>query len=434
MNRAFAYRRVCFETASAMHAGSGESDPVQDMPIQTDVNGLPIIAATSIAGVLRHLYGEGAEDLFGNQQYGSRLCFSDAAMLDENGTAVVGIQPGKLSGYLEQVKRLRRRDHCAITEQGTARKNGKFDRSILIAGVRFVVEFCIAADDCAQAKADADRLVELFLRPDFRLGGGTRNGFGRIRVLRVAGREYDLADTASRRAFLARSASLADDPSEPELPPPETAEGTVRKIRLKPEDFWLFSDGTGLGDLDIRPKFEDRVCWPSGKPEIRSVCVIPATSVKGALAHRTAYHYNRKIGRFADKMSPEELTAVNPAVATLFGWAKGAKGKDDPGRVGRIIISDMYIENDREKAFNHVSIDRFTGGALYGALFTEMVQFGGEFCLEIVIEPPASGESEDSKIREAFEEALADLRAGRLPLGGGVMRGLGAMRGEEVSK
>ena len=434
MNRAFAYRRVCFETASAMHAGSGESDPVQDMPIQTDVNGLPIIAATSIAGVLRHLYGEGAEDLFGNQQCGSRLCFSDAAMLDENGAVVVGIRQKELSEYLEQVKRLRRRDHCPITELGTARERNKFDRSILIAGVRFVVEFCISAKDCGRAKADADRLVGLFLRPDFRLGGGTRNGFGRIRVLRVNGREYDLEDAASRRAFLARSASLADDPGEPELPLSESAEGTVRKIRLKPEDFWLFSDGTGLGDLDIRPKFEDRVFWSSGKPEIRSVCVIPATSVKGALAHRTAYCYNRKVGRFADKMSTEERAAVNPAVAALFGWAKGTKAKDDPGKIGRIIISDMYIENDREKAFNHVSIDRFTGGALDGALFTEMVQFGGDFCLEIVVEPPAPGETEDPVIREAFEKALEDLRSGRLPLGGGVMRGLGGMRGEEVSK
>ena len=73
-----------------------------------------------------------------------------------------------------------------------------------------------------------------------------------------------------------------------------------------------------------------------------------------------------------------------------------------------------------------MSIDRFTGGALNSALFTEMVRYGGKLKLDIVIEP-SPDKDEDPRIMEAFEKALEDLENGRLPLGGGVMRGLGVM-------
>ena len=170
MNQVYSFRRIYFETVSALHAGSGESDPIQDMPIQVDANGLPAIGATSIAGVLRHLYEQTEnDDLFGGQNYGSRISFTDAAILDEHGVPVIGIAEA-ISDYLEQVGRVWRRDHCAMNHMGTARKNSKFDRSVLIAGVRFVTEFCICGESVEQVKKEADALTAIFQRADFRLG------------------------------------------------------------------------------------------------------------------------------------------------------------------------------------------------------------------------------------------------------------------------
>lgn len=447
----YVYRRVTFETTTALHAGSGEHDPLQDMPIQLDCNGFPVINASSVAGVLRHLYpGSAAEvsSLFGDLKTGgSRLVVSDALPLDGHGVAIEGLRPDldtTAPNYLKTLRRLFYRDHCAHNHRGTALTNAKFDRSILIAGVRFILEFRVGADtaDHDRADAEADRLVSLFDHPEFRLGGGTRNGFGAIRPIAVSGRAYDLTSPADRQALLNRSASLAVPTGEPSLPRPipTAAEGvSTQTLNLKPELFWLCANGTGDGDIDIAPKFETRVDWSAGVPSIQENCVIlPATSVKGALRHRTAYHYNRLNRIFADQLASDaDVNAAathNPAVEALFGFANDT---DTAGQRGRILLSDIYFKlgdsvSDKAaevnaKILNHVAIDRFTGGSFQGALFTEKVIQGGHVKLDVTIMPPADGKPEDPTIRQAFDAALDDLRHGRLPLGGGVNRGLGAM-------
>lgn len=447
----YVYRRVTFETTTALHAGSGEHDPLQDMPIQLDCNGFPVINASSVAGVLRHLYpGSSAEvsSLFGDLKTGgSRLVVSDALPLDGHGVAIEGLRPDlatTASNYLQTLRRLFYRDHCAHNHRGTALTNAKFDRSVLIAGVRFILEFRVGAEtaDHDRADAEADRLVSLFDHPEFRLGGGTRNGFGAIRPIAVSGRAYDLTSPADRQALLNRSASLAAPTGEPSLtvPAPIAAEGvSTQTLNLKPELFWLCANGTGDGDIDIAPKFETRVDWSAGVPSIQESCVIlPATSVKGALRHRTAYHYNKLNGIFADQLdSDADVNAAathNPAVEALFGFANDT---DTAGQRGRILLSDIYFKlgdsvSDKAadvvaKILNHVAIDRFTGGSFQGALFTEKVIQGGHVKLDVTIMPPADGQPEDPTIRQALDAALDDLRHGRLPLGGGVNRGLGAM-------
>lgn len=436
----YVYRRVTFETTTALHAGSGEHDPLQDMPIQLDCNGFPVINASSVAGVLRHLYpGSDADinSLFGDRETGgSRLVVSDALPLDGHGVAIEGLRPdleNAKSPYLNTLRQLFYRDHCAHNHRGTALTNAKFDRSVLIAGVRFILEFRVGADtaDHDRADAEADRLVSLFAHHEFRLGGGTRNGFGAIRPIAVSGRAYDLTSPTDRQALLKRSASLAAPTGEPELPVPTdtAAEGvTTHTLHLKPELFWLCANGTGDGDIDIAPKLETRVNWDSGKPNLQENCVIlPATSVKGALRHRTAYHYHKLNRIFADQLSDDDFNAAatrNAAVDALFGFANDA---DTAGQRGRILLSDVYFENPQSKILNHVAIDRFTGGSFQGALFTEEVIQDGDIFLNVTIMPPADAKPEDPTIQQALDAALDDLRHGRLPLGGGVNRGLGAM-------
>lgn len=431
----YTFYRLQLETASAIHPGSGESDLIQDMPIQMDVNGLPTIHASSIAGVLRSLYradySEAETDaLFGYQKrdegLGSRLIISDAVILNSHGSPVEGIQTQSPDSYLQGLLRLPKRDHCRLSIYGSAEKNGKFDRTVLPAGVRFMMEFEVVGADAAWCQEQSARIYSLFHHPLFRLGGGTRNGFGQIKLLTATRASYDLGDQRQRQAFLKRSPSLlvksSDDVAVPAPAGPDDSHPGIKQwhITLEAEDTWLFGDGTGEGRLDIRPKKEQRVVWTNGKPDFRYEYLLPATSVKGALAHRTAYHFNKQQGRFADDLSPDELAEPCPAVLDLFGCAKS---KTHPGSRGKVAISDMYCENPDMKVLNHVSLDRFTGGAHDGMLFTEKVLLGGTLSLHIVLTDAVPPEYE-----QAFTAALADLQQGRLPLGGGVMRGHGAMK------
>lgn len=434
--KCYAFRRIEFETASALHAGNGESDPVQDMPVQVDQNGLPMIKATSIAGVLRHLYKGDADDLFGavgTDGCGSRIFVENAVVCDEKNRPVEGLQV-ELSEYLERIKRLRLRDHCRLDHRGVAEKTGKFDRTILIAGVRFVTEISVIADTAETAKKDIDSITALWSSPLFRLGGGSRNGFGKIKIRKITGKEYDLNVESERKAFLERSASLADNANEPEICINKGADmtrGKFYRLELMPENFWMVASGHGMDDIDIYPKFEQRIIRDdSDNPKFEEFPLLPATSIKGALAHRVAYHYNRLTGKFADQMSPEDFEVFakqeNPAVRMLFG---SKKDSDAPGSAGRVIISDIYGENCSAKVFNHVKIDRFTGGAFDGALFFEKVFYGGTLILEICVDPV-----EDEAIMEAFELAVTEIGNGMLPLGGGSMRGYGSMKAKTFEK
>jgi hypothetical protein len=97
---------------------------------------------------------------------------------------------------------------------------------------------------------------------------------------------------------------------------------------------------------------------------------------------------------------------------------------------GNVIFSDIIEEkNIKHKLLNHVAIDRFTGGTIDGALYSEEVMYGNgqEFTFTIMVENHAI---EDSNVRVAFEDTLKDICNGMLPLGGGVNRGHGAFSGD----
>jgi hypothetical protein len=124
----------------------------------------------------------------------------------------------------------------------------------------------------------------------------------------------------------------------------------------------------------------------------------------------------------------------NFAVKELFGFAKDSKAEkrdketDKKGQRGRVIFSDLFLSKGTQKVLNHVAIDRFTGGAMDGALFAEKVctRRGVIVQLALLVERDAFAAP---LVQEAFEAALKDMATGMLPLGGGVMRGHGCFQG-----
>ncbi len=85
-----------------------------------------------------------------------------------------------------------------------------------------------------------------------------------------------------------------------------------------------------------------------------------------------------------------------------------------------------------------MAIDRFTSGAMDGALFSEKVSFkkSGTISIRITLSEPI--ENIETDIVAALEESLKDICKGLLPLGGMVAKGHGMFtgmlfrRGEEI--
>ena len=170
----------------------------------------------------------------------------------------------------------------------------------------------------------------------------------------------------------------------------------------------------------------------------KSALFIPGTAIKGPLAHRVAYYYNALKGIDADNLDPEEFNdhtgCMNVAVRELFGYPKN----DTYGIPGKVYIDDVLVGKPqytpKQKFLNHVSIDRFTGGArtMSGALFSEFPVFKGDR-IPLVITVMDAGNIRDGVVKKAFRLALQDLAEGQLAIGGGTGRGNGFFESETMT-
>ena len=222
------------------------------------------------------------------------------------------------------------------------------------------------------------------------------------------------------------------------------------ELKLRPDDFFIFSSGVGSLESDMNQIEENVIEWNENKPVLgKKKILIPASSVKGAIAHRVAFHYNKRKERFVDYPNvtkDDVIGANNEAVKWLFGYSTNENDKTVSKR-GKIVFSDVYCgfnlsetnnPNESKEKLSHINIDRFTGGVIGGALFNEVVaNIDEEFNFFITLVPERKEnekEKEEDKqaiglIIDSLEDSLRDVKTGMLPLGGGVNRGHGCFTG-----
>lgn len=463
--------RFIIEAETPLAVGSGERDVMTDRLVATDVNGLPYIPGTALAGVLRNdVHQVDKDDIFGFQKgsegQGSRLILSSAQMVGEDGQVIDSLQNLDFNdSFYAHFQNLPIRQHVRISHKGAAEQGGKFDEQVVYKGARFCFEMELVGTVTDQPSWE--KLLAEFSNPAFRLGGGTRKGFGEISVIEIKSEILDLSKDQELIRYLEKTSELNDrfwnSVTKSEEPNSGKTDWIQYELTLTPDDFFLFSSGFGSedGSADMSYVTEKIIQWENGKPSFTNEKVlIPATSVKGALAHRTAFHFNKICEVFADKLKDASsitelcqkgyydfrnqpgdrfdsknyydrislVTTYNPAVRNLFGFALDDKEQDGAMR-GNVILSDIFLsekKNAKQKLLNHVAIDRFTGGAMDGALFSEEVVGSKEtFTLKILVKKDLNND-----FLNAFEYALNDLCNGMLPLGGGTMRGHGGFSGK----
>lgn len=459
--------RFVIEAETPLAVGSGERDVMTDRLVATDVNGLPYIPGTALAGVLRNAVEQvDKDDVFGFQKgsdgQGSRLILSSAQMIGKDGKVIDGLQEIKFDDpFYANFQNLPIRQHVRISHKGAAEQGGKFDEQVVYKGTRFCFEMELVGNK--DDEKDWEILIAEFSNPAFRIGGGTRKGFGAIIVEDIKCKTLNLKLENDLSMYLEKTSELElNDKFWIEdykyAKPTSQSENWIHyEITLTPDDFFLFGSGFGSedGSADMSYVTEKVIDWSTGTGMFTDEKVlIPATSVKGALAHRTAFYFNKNLKLFSDELMqdgklesmlkegykiPETIKRFdsnisdhrarmasegNPAVRAMFGYS----ANDDEGKRGNVIFSDIFLserKNAKQKLLNHVAIDRFTGGAMDGALFSEEVTvFKEQFALKILVKGDVKGD-----YLKAFECALNDLCAGMLPLGGGTMRGHGCFSG-----
>ena len=420
---------ITFEAKTALKIGSKNADFLQDSPIQKDWNGLPMILGTSLTGVLRKEFeDEIAKNIFGTGDLGSKTIISNALILNEKKEVTESLLlDSKKSDFLQKFIVLPIREHNAMNDKGVTIKNAKFDEEVIYKGTRF--KFSIEMlNENEEDKNNFLQLLDLLSKDSFRIGAGSSKGFGQIKVIEITYDEFDV--NSDEYVNLSNSLNINTKLSETHKIKEFDDEKYIKyKLILTPDDFFMFGSGFGDDEADMTPVFEDIVDYEK-QDLIKEKVLIPASSVKGAISHRTTYHYNL-INKNFIKENGENKAEV---VETIFG---SKKDKEKDSFKGNILISDVYLDKTSSKdtkVFDHVSIDRFTGGAIDSALFQEKTISSKEtFTLEILInkEKVEVKENDEGKIAlEAFEKALKDITTGMLSLGGATTKGHGIFRGK----
>ncbi len=430
------------ETLSPLSLGSGMNELI-DVAIVRDANNLPTIPGSSLRGVLRHLWRtykldpEAENKLFGieenNHSEGNRaaLTFSFGFVHDQNNAPVQGLKTvppeDSVLNLLKKDAPLKR-DHVKLNDRHVADDRNKFDRAAVPVGTRFSFEISWL-DRCVDVD-EVKTLLSYINHPAFRLGGASGKGYGKVRLL---------INSMQHKKLSFNNGILSEQSSKIENIKELNGEDQVSSICLSLEPVSVMRIGsptsptstkTGDGsELNLRPLSEPKISWNEEKGALSTDSnlryVVPGSSIRGALAHRTLFHFNRLTEKWTTKPN-EPSKVMRGALLDLFGSAKS--NKDGGDKAGRLIFDDGELIDAQPLVMEHNTIDRFTGGVMKGALFSEEVLYGGtlEFVVTLI---HRQSQCENLQIAiEALNLAISDLCEGRLALGA---KSLGFMKASQ---
>lgn len=409
--------RFSVEAVSPITIASGGEKSSLEAPLVRDPNGLPMLPATSLAGILKQALDlDDAREFLGYQdrQDGKRsaVTITDALIHWSDNRPRDGLLLGDESPNSDPLARTFakdapiRREHVRISRYGTVDGEGKFDRAAIPSGARFTFEMFARHGD---GEAPLGRLIDCVLG-GLHIGGATRSGYGALRCIAMGQKQIDLRNQDGR-ALMVEFASpdlsgtaiemrIVEEPKRPGLSLSFQGEGPV-----------MVGGDSAAEEIDSAPYAERHIRWLEGEGEMVKRYVIPGSSIKGPLRHRTAYHLFR---------SGLEQDAVETAIATLFGSPK----EGERGGPGLLRFHDAPIaDGTKTVTVPHVSIDRFTAGVRQGMLFMNEVLWKPAFQVEIDRLGEAGVEAE-----QAFALALADLKSGHLGIGADWGDGVGIIR------
>lgn len=471
MTRTIAHRYLLtceLETTSPLHVGGHSGNRLIDMVLATDGQGRHYIPGTSLAGALRSwltatavITPEKIEQMWGSQRdntgHASFIIVEDAPVsIPQNGRAEI-------------------RDGVGIDRKlGTAAPQIKFDREVLPRGAHFTLKLTLDVPQTGPpTEADITRTISALKtgleRKKIYLGAGKSRGCGglqlRTQEKKLQVRKYELG---TPKGILVALRNKYETNKKPEtIKSLEISQGQPQitiKIDWKPSTPVMVkaeAEGIAVNILPLTSQIGEKTSL-----------VMPGSSLKGALRFAAE--------RIIRTLMPDTLTQSStedpsvqpkfsdrlelPLIKNLFGAGKIAKKKQEEKETGRqsaLWVKDCYqktpmgvdkwqaiaaakdspelvakLKNVGLKATQqayHVAIDRWTGGAAEGMLYSRIEPFEEKWeNLEMTLHLQGLAEEEKLPAIALLLLLLRDLKAGRIPLGYGVNRGMGSIEVKEI--
>ncbi|MDR1874240.1 MAG: RAMP superfamily CRISPR-associated protein [Synergistaceae bacterium] len=420
--------------------GMGGGEQV-DLDIAVDGQGRYYIPGSSLTGPMRawataslESVGNNIEDildkLFG--YIGERQNTGQASALFVEDAFPVEVNPDIL-------RTLRERRHGISIDActGTTKKGFLYTRALLPRGMAFRLEMELDLTPGDAEHTEALRhILDALARGEIRFGANKTRGFGVLCLEEFQVDRYDFADVSDLDRWLrdepanGRGLDALREPSTTRL---KSLQRYDVSIEWRPTSGIMVKAGKDGSETKMLPLVSGtgRGLTP----------VIPGASLKGVL--------RAQAGKILRTLFNDECKDV---VDDLFGSTE---------RGGRLHVDDVYYEVAQPLSYpewlgenpealdristrrEHVAIDRFTGGASDGALYSarpvkcseeEPLEKWTPIKISVDFSNPAPQPSIDSNIELALLKLLIrDLQEGYIPVGFGTRRGLGEIGVDKVT-
>lgn len=409
-----------------------------------DANGRPVIPATSLKGALRAAFSgtpNEASALFGAISAGESGNAGRLALFAAATAATPGEDPRKREIYSS---------HTTIDRSsGAAARNRLFRVESVKAGTVFEMDMHLAMNvggDPAKLEREIALLGRALApwREGLRLGKGGRRGEGLTHLLpleegaallHVFDPNTGYPDLYEGTTDVSAALNAAMEEARADLPRQDAAH--VARVSLSAARPFLIVDGEGTQRGDEKTQVRALRESEDGP------AVLPATSVLGALRSRTAWLCEIARMRGADPgWIPKDRGSDCPAddrdlASALGGDRRAVLNTADLDRLssvellfgvagwrGLVQISGFKrVSPGHEMKLANVAIDRFSGGALRGALFHTDATTGCAWRFDLTLD---EGRREARDLdRKLLAHLLDDLAKNGLSLGHAAARGLG---------
>ncbi|MEM1369692.1 MAG: RAMP superfamily CRISPR-associated protein [Cyanobacteria bacterium P01_H01_bin.15] len=447
-----------------IHVGGINVNADSDLVLAINGQGNYYIPGTSLAGALRHWMGQRLDDSDLKDLWGDHES-------DRRGASFIIINDAEidLQGSVVEI-----REGVSIDRNtGAAAEHFKYNRAILPKGITFPFEITVDYQT-TEAPTAVWQLLQALAAGDIRVGAAKTRGLGGVQLdestLTISQQDFGTAEGIFTTLI---NGGVLQDWQTIKANNPYTANHEITlEINWQPKDpVMVKAEGDGIA-VDIMPLVSQV------GSNVRFV--IPGSSIKGVLRA----HGERIVRTLLDiniSSEPGETLAFDRQVDLelinlLFGSAERSSSKKghqkSEGRIGLLSVDDCYatlpmseelwaaveqtrtnremrislqhalaIGEDRNpfrilQPATHVAIDRWTGGAAEGMLYSVLEPIGISWeAMGLRLDLARLLRYDSDKLQPILALLLLILRdvfERKIPIGYGTNRGMGTVKATEI--
>ena len=349
--------------------GSGKNDHC-DIDILLDYKGIPFIPATSFLGVLRHAFTQKDSilkdefDKFWGNSY-------------EKESFQSSIRCSDLYPFSNKFK-IKIRDGVKIDNaRGIAEDKGKYNFQILEPGKWFKLRLEISVKENQKEYFEkmALCLKSILESGDFSVGARTQNGFGRLKGHNIKIMVYDFNKSSNIFKWL-NNENIKDTTHELDQKYPKASKLFISKINFIVNAKFILKTSLLINsgsNENFNASHIKSINISKGKKEQQEVFALPGTSVKGVIRARA----EKIVQTLSQNVLVEnncEHTQESNIIKKLFGFVDTDKSNSNQtlSKRSKVIVQEKYLQEFKSYEQHRIKVDRFTGGAINGALFSSL--------------------------------------------------------------